>query len=141
MSGTLDALVKRSDVRGVLVGAHCAVITVSFVLVVTPSVGIALLVLITIVAFAAYPAMALRRANARAIRTEVSFLVGGLALVGLGIAAHPAWIGIALGLHGVIDLAHERRVTTLFTRTSRWYACFCFTYDCLVGLAIFFVLV
>ena len=133
-------VIHRNDVLGSALGVVSAGASAVFLLVAEVSVAVVVLAAITILAYAAYPAMAVVRGTRRMVGTEISLLFMGLALVAVGLAIHSAWIAIALAIHGIIDLAHERWAGRSVTDAPRWYTRFCFIYDWLVGLAILFVL-
>ncbi len=117
-----------------------AAITVTLLVVLPVKIGVGFVAMVSVVAYAAYPVLALKRGEPRLLVGESALLLLGLVLVVLGVVRHRAWLAGALGIHALVDLAHERPDDRLVGQTPRWYTRFCLVYDWLVAVAIPFAL-
>ncbi|MDQ4142762.1 MAG: hypothetical protein M3198_03305, partial [Actinomycetota bacterium] len=114
----------RLETRGIALGVYAATISALLLLVLPVAIGVALLGLVTVVAYAAYPFLALKRGQRHLLVGEAAFLLLGIVFAVLGVVKNPAWIAVGLAIHGAVDLAHEHPLDFLVGRTPRWYTRF-----------------
>ncbi len=130
----------QAEIRGVGLAVLAAAGTSALTFVLSFRAAVMFLGLITLVAYAVYPGLAVQRAEPRVLSAETMLLLIGVVSVAAGLLLHHAWIAAGLALHGAIDLAHERPARRLVSQTPRWYTRFCLVYDWVVAAVIPFAM-
>lgn len=96
-----------------------------------------LLALILAVIASVYVGVALAQERRAALGVEIVFATAVGALILLGLWASLYWLAAGYFAHGLWDIAHHRRASTLpAVALPRWYAPSCLLYDWAIGILV-----